>query len=94
MAGRDPLGRFAPGNEYAGDGGRARAAQLSPQRRREIARAGWEGLIRRRFGGDREAAERWFGRLGAWASDAAYRDAFPVFQHPGPCPERGGNERL
>jgi hypothetical protein len=89
MSGRDTLGRFASGNPYAGDGGRARAARLTPERRREIARAGWLGLVARRFGGDREAAARWFGELGAWATDAIYRDRFPVFEHPGPCPEKG-----
>ncbi len=37
-------------------GGKARAARLSPERRREIARQGFQALVRRRFGGDRGAA--------------------------------------
>jgi hypothetical protein len=37
-------------------GGRARAARLTPERRQEIARQGFQALVRRKFGGDRGAA--------------------------------------
>lgn len=83
---RDKHGRFQTGNRWAGLGGQARAAALPPERRREIARAGWWALVTQRFGGDRERAARWLGQLGAWAADAPYRDSFPVFAHPGPMP--------
>jgi hypothetical protein len=90
MTGRDGCGRFAPGNPWASRGGRVRAAKLSPERRREIARMGWEALVSKRFHGDVEAAKRWLGDLGAWAADQAYRGTSiykpDVFRHPGPCP--------
>ena len=73
MTGHDERGRFARGNGWASVGGRARAARLSPERRREIARAGWRGLVAKRFGGDVVAAKRFLGDLGAWASDQVYR---------------------
>jgi hypothetical protein len=87
---RDEKGRFVAGNQVARVGGRVRAARLTPDRRREIARAGWDALVKQRFDGDEEAARHWLGKLGAWASDAAYRDVCPKFEHPGPCP--GGTE--
>jgi hypothetical protein len=39
MSGRDGAGRFGTGNPWASAGGRARAAALSAERRREIAAA-------------------------------------------------------
>ena len=42
---RDQQGRFLPGNRLAAQGGRARAARLSPQRRREIASLGAQAAI-------------------------------------------------
>lgn len=89
MSDRDALGRFLPGNVTASTGGKLRAERLSPERRQAIARAGWRGLVNRRFGGDARAAGEWLGALGAWAADAPYRDRFPVFEHPGPCPAGG-----
>lgn len=91
MNGRGLGGRFADGNAWASIGGRARAEQLPPERRREIARSGWRGLVARRFGGDRTAAAAWLGKLGAWAGDQVYRDEPAiykpdVYRHPGPCP--------
>lgn len=86
LTGRDAGGLFTRGNPWASKGGQARAAALSPERRRQIAAAGWAGFVARRFGGDPARAAAWLGQLGAWASDAAYRDSFPKFQHPGPCP--------
>lgn len=87
-SGRDHRGRFAPANPWASMGGQTRAERLTPERRRQIAARGWAGLVAQRFGGDPARAAAWLGQLGAWASDAPYRDRFPVFQHPGPCPER------
>ena len=86
MNGRNQAGLFVRGNPWASQGGRARAERLTPQQRRAIARQGFAAFVERRFGGDREAAVSWLGTLGAWASDAPYRDRFPVFDHPGPCP--------
>lgn len=86
MTGKDNRGRFAPGNGYASIGGKVRAERLTPARRQEIARAGWLAVVNRHFHGDAAAAGEWFGRLGAWASDAPYRDRFPVFSHQGSMP--------
>lgn len=91
MNGRDDRGRFARGNAEASAGGQARAARLAPERRREIARAGWLAVVAKRFGGDAEAAGAYLGKLGAWTVDrAAYGgsaiakpDAYP---HPRPMP--------
>lgn len=49
-------------------GGIARAEKLSAERRRAIARMGWEALVRRRFGGDRDAAKAWLVGAGRFAS--------------------------
>ena len=88
--GRDNAGRFTRGNSWASAGGAARAERLTPQERRTIAARGFAAFVDRRFGGDRAAACQWLGQLGAWASDAPYRERFPVFEHPGPCPAAGG----
>lgn len=90
MTGRDDSGRFTPGNGYASIGGRRRAEVLPAARRATIARAGWQAVVARRFGGDAAAAKAWFGAVGAWASDAPYRETFPKFAHPGPMPPREG----
>jgi hypothetical protein len=45
--------------------------------------------VLRRFGGDAARAAAWLGRLGMWAADAPYREMFPVYEHPGPCPGAG-----
>ena len=90
MTGRDDLGRFAPGNGFASSGGRARAAALTPERRRQIARAGWLALVDKRFDGNASEAARYIGKVGAWATDAPSRDGFPKFAHPGPMP--GGDD--
>ena len=86
--GRDLKGRFDLCNPHCFEGGRARARRLTPERRREIAALGFAALVEKRFGGDREAAKRYLGLLGAWASDAPYRGTYlAVFEHPGPMPE-------
>ena len=89
MADRGKFGRFGPGNSFGSAGGRARAERLTPEQRREIGRAGWRGLVDKRFGGDEDAAREWFAALGAWASQVVHGEFFSRFEHPGPCPGRG-----
>ncbi len=71
MTGRDTAGRFLPGNGYAAIGGRVRADRLTPDRRREIARAGFAAMVARRFGGDVTAAARAIAQA-ANGSDTVY----------------------
>lgn len=84
---RDSYGRFTKGNQIAQRGGYARAAALSPRRRRQIARQGWRGLVTKHFAGDEQAAKTWLGAVGAYHYDQAVRDAWgavrPAFPHPG-----------
>lgn len=84
---RDSYGRFTKGNQIAKRGGYARAAALSPRRRRQIAKRGWAGLVNRRFNGDLSAAKAWVGAVGAYHYDQEVRDAWgavrPAFPHPG-----------
>lgn len=54
---RDAAGRFAPGHHFGAAGGHARAARLSPERRREIARASRRAQLERQRSGDEEAAD-------------------------------------
>jgi hypothetical protein len=89
MTERDQFGRFVCGNQVARASGRALAARLTVERRRKIARAGWDALVKQRFDGDEEGARHWLGRLGAWVSDAAYRDPCAKFEHPCKCPGGG-----
>lgn len=59
----------------------------------QIAALGWQGLVQRRFAGDRAAARAWVGQLGRWAYGLNYFDRHtgqympwvkPCFrQHPG-----------
>lgn len=80
-------GKFAKGNTISQRGGQARAAKLSPRRRRKIAKQGWAGLVQRRFGGDERAAKQWIGAVGAYHYDRGLRGLGwylrPVFPHPG-----------
>lgn len=87
---RDPHGRFLPGHPWAAEGGRARAHKLSPEQRRAIARRGFEGLVQKRFNGDRQAATDWLTAKGQWATDKHYEPALRKFSDPGPMP--GGSE--
>lgn len=80
---KDPHGRFTAGNDYATQGGRARAEKLPPERRREIARAGFRALVERRFDGDWEMAKRYVGEVGAWGSDVYRGTPWQRFTHPG-----------
>lgn len=84
---RNCKGQFVPGNSIAHKGGKARARALSTERRRAIARQGWDAMVRKHFEGDQEAAKRWWGAIGAWASDVAAGYAgtwMQAFRHPGP----------
>ena len=88
--GRDARGRFLPGHRWASEGGKARARKLTKAERRAIARKGFQGLVDRHFAGDVEAAKKYIGLRGAYASDAVYRDGnsaiWPKFKDPGPLP--------
>lgn len=93
MTGRDNQGRFAPGNPYAAQGGRARSERLPPDRRQAIARLGFLAFVDRYFDGDRAAAVDWLGRLGAWAADQVFAQTPyiykpDVYRHPGPLKAR------
>jgi hypothetical protein len=58
MAGRAANGRFLAGNEWASEGGKARAAKLGADRCAEIARLGFEALVDQRFEGNEGKAIR------------------------------------
>lgn len=62
--GRTTRGRFDLCNSHSFKGGRARAEKLSPERRREIAQAGFQGLADRHFKGDRRKAAEWLRSAG------------------------------
>ena len=62
--GRGARGRFTSGNEYASHGGQARAAKLTPERRRAIARAACWARVLKRFAGDEAAAKSWWASRG------------------------------
>ncbi len=84
-------GHFAPGNYWSCIGGAARHLALTPERRQEIARAGWQGLVDKRFGGDAAAARDWLRKKGAWAAErAAYGGTWmyrgDLWPDPGPMP--------
>ncbi len=49
---RDKRGRFVRGNTLARAGGQARAAKLTPRRRKAIARLARRRMVERHFGGD------------------------------------------
>lgn len=80
MTDRNQRGRFLPGNTTAQRGGQARAAALPPERRQEIARAGWRALVERRFAGDHQAAAEYVGALGAWAAEKVAYAGSPIYQ--------------
>ncbi len=67
-------------------GGIARAAKLSPARRREIAKLGFRALVAKRFGGDRQTAIDWLTRKGLAALDSDFPAPMRKFFDPGPMP--------
>lgn len=90
---RNAAGQFAPGNTTAQRGGQARAAQLPPERRQEIARLGWQALVERRFAGDHQVAAEYIGRLGAWAAERSAYAGSPIYQPVWTRPALPGGER-
>jgi len=78
---------FQPGNSHAASGGRARAAALTPERRAEIARMGFEATTERYFDGDAAAHIEWFIRTGQAVQDANYPAWMRVFKTPQPHPK-------
>ena len=65
-------------------GGKARAARLSPERRREIARQGFAAMVARHFAGDKAAAIEWLTARLNFVHDPCPWNR--VFQDPGPMP--------
>lgn len=63
---RDAKGRFAVGNTFAAEGGRARAKTLSRRRRKAIARKGYRAMVKKHFLGDYPAQKKYFAALGRW----------------------------
>ena len=61
--------------EVARLGGLARAARLTPARRREIARMGFAALVVKRFAGDRRTAINWLIAAGLAAQDRDLSEA-------------------
>jgi hypothetical protein len=90
MTGRDDRGRFVRGNQYASTGGKARAATLTAEQRKAIARAGFRALVDQRFAGDGNAAREYLTKVGQWAIEhTAYAGTSiynGIFEHPGPMP--------
>ena len=83
---RNNRGQFTKGNKFAGAGGRARASQLTPERRKEIARAGYHAMVLKHFGGDFAKANSWLIKRGLAAQDPApWNNAF---NDPGPHPAK------
>ena len=90
--------------EAARLGGLARAARLTPARRREIAAMGFQALVDKRFGGDRRAAVAWLVAAGLAAQDRDLSDSLrslggsgaiiPLADDPGPMPPLTGPEDL
>ena len=69
---RDAKGRFAVGNTFAAEGGRARAKTLSRRRRKAIARKGYRAMVKKHFLGDFRAQRAYFGALGLWNSEKVF----------------------
>ncbi len=86
-------GQFEPGNTLAKLGGQARAAKLSPRRRRAIARKGRRAMVAKHFAGDDRAQRAYFAELGAYNYDVAagsYDPSSPLrpfAKHPGTIQE-------
>lgn len=76
MTGKDTQGRFTSGNGYASVGGRVRAERLTPERRREIARSGWQARVDRYYHGDTTAAGRGIARAANPADSIYYGHTF------------------
>lgn len=90
---RDSRGRFTPGNSAASVGGHARAATLTPRKRRAIARKGYRAMVARHFSGDARAQRTYLAQLGRYAYEVQAGSFLPGSplrtncQHPGPIQE-------
>lgn len=78
---------FQPGNSHAAAGGRARAEALSPERRAEIARLGFEATTEKYFDGDAERHAQWLVETGLAAQDSNYPKWMRVFRATAPHPK-------
>lgn len=78
---------FQPGNSHAASGGRARAEALTPERRAEIARLGFEATTQMYFDGDANAHTHWLAEAGQAAQDSNYPQWMRVFKTPAPHPK-------
>ena len=78
---------FKPGNSHAASGGLARAAALTPERRAEIARLGFDATTQMYFDGDAEAHTQWLAAAGQAAQDSNYPKWMRVFKRPAPHPK-------
>lgn len=72
MTGRDSRGRFTSGNPDASTGGKARAARLTPERRRAIAAAGWAAIHAERAAALALLADIWARRASVSERGAGY----------------------
>ena len=55
---------------------------MSPERRREIARLGFDALVAKHFKGDREAAINYLTAKGRWSVDKHYSEDLRKFHDP------------
>lgn len=87
---RDKRGRFAKGNIISHRGGTARARKLSAERRKEIARMGYEAMVQKHFKGDFAEANNWLRRKALWAQDRQWQQLGLLYieSDPGPHPAR------
>lgn len=69
--GRDERGRFVKGNQISRQGGFARG-KIDPAVLSRIGRAGWDGFVAARFGGDYKAARTYMYRFFGWIGDKPY----------------------
>ena len=77
---------FQPGNAHAKAGGHARAEQLTPVRRSEIARSGYQATTNKHFKGDAAKHNQWLIESGLAAQDAMYPAYMRVWRTAIPHP--------
>ena len=78
---------FQPGNAFASIGGRTRAQKLSAERRRDIARSGFEATTQKHFAGDAKRHVQWFIDSGLATQDANYPNWMRVWRKATPHPK-------
>jgi general stress protein YciG len=79
---RDNKGQFTAGNSIASQGGKARARTLSPERRSEIAKKGFQAMVDKHYGGDRSKATAMLIARGLWALDKDYAPNLRIRTNP------------